>query len=94
MSSATTATASTSPVTTQVVRQRTLETVIAETASLHRTALTVVVRTMLDQLRARAGRHGRLIAVGVDIPSLLASMGSGSPRCSRSGATASTPAMC
>jgi len=75
MSSA--ATTSRNPVTTQVVRHA-LETIAEEMrTSLHRTALTVVVKDMLDFSCALFDRHGRLIAVGVDIPSLLASMGSG-----------------
>lgn len=64
------------PVGTEVVRHA-LETIAEEMrTSLHRTAMTVVVKDMLDYSCALFDVRGRLVATALDIPSLLASMGS------------------
>ncbi|MGD9735168.1 MAG: hydantoinase B/oxoprolinase family protein [Solirubrobacterales bacterium] len=65
------------PITTEVIRHS-LETIAEEMrTALYRTAFTVVVKDMLDYSCALFDRHGRLIATAIDIPTLIASMGSG-----------------
>jgi len=64
------------PITTEVVRHS-LETIAEEMrTSLHRTAMTSVVKDMLDYSCALFDPQGRLLATAIDIPTLLASMGS------------------
>lgn len=65
------------PILTEVVRHA-LETIAEEMrTSLYRTAVTTVVKDMLDYSCALFDRDGRLLAAALDIPTLLASMGSG-----------------
>jgi N-methylhydantoinase B len=64
------------PITSEVIRHA-LETIAEEMrASLYRTAMTPVVKDMLDYSCALFDRDGRLLATALDIPTLLASMGS------------------
>ncbi|MBS1862044.1 MAG: hydantoinase B/oxoprolinase family protein [Actinobacteria bacterium] len=64
------------PVGTEVIRHA-LETIAEEMrTSLYRTAMTVVVKDMLDYSCALFDARGHLVATALDIPSLLASMGS------------------
>ena len=64
------------PITTEVIRHA-LETVAEEMrSSLYRTAMTPVVKDMLDYSCALFDPDGRLLATALDIPTLLASMGS------------------
>jgi N-methylhydantoinase B len=64
------------PITTEVIRHA-LETIAEEMrASLYRTAMTPVVKDMLDYSCALFDPDGRLLATALDIPTLLASMGS------------------
>jgi len=64
------------PITSEVIRHA-LETIAEEMrASLYRTAMTPVVKDMLDYSCALFDRQGRLLATALDIPTLLASMGS------------------
>lgn len=64
------------PITTEVVRHS-LETIAEEMrTSLYRTAMTSVVKDMLDYSCALFDPRGRLLATAIDIPTLLASMGS------------------
>jgi N-methylhydantoinase B len=64
------------PVTTEVIRHA-LETIAEEMrTSLYRTAMTVVVKDMLDYSCALFDARGRLLATALDLPTLLASMGS------------------
>ena len=61
--------------TTEVVRHA-LDTVAEEMrTSLHRTAMTVAVKDMLDYSCALFDARGRLLATALDLPTLLASMG-------------------
>ncbi|MDO8185567.1 hydantoinase B/oxoprolinase family protein [Conexibacter sp. JD483] len=63
------------PITTEVVRHS-LETIAEEMrTSLYRTAMTSVVKDMLDYSCALFDPRGRLLATAIDIPTLLASMG-------------------
>ncbi len=63
------------PITTEVVRHS-LETIAEEMrTSLYRTAMTSVVKDMLDYSCALFDPAGRLLATAIDIPTLLASMG-------------------
>lgn len=63
------------PITTQVVHHG-LETLAEEMrTSLCRTALSVVVRDMLDYSCGLFDRRGRLMATALDLPTLIASMG-------------------
>jgi N-methylhydantoinase B len=69
------------PITTEVIRQA-LETIAEEMrASLYRTAMTPVVKDMLDYSCALFDPDGRLLATALDIPTLLASMGSALRAC-------------
>jgi N-methylhydantoinase B len=64
------------PITTEVIRHA-LETIAEEMrTSLYRTAMTPVVKDMLDYSCALFDRDGRLLATALDLPTLLASMGS------------------
>jgi N-methylhydantoinase B len=63
------------PITSEVIRHA-LETIAEEMrASLYRTAMTPVVKDMLDYSCALFDPEGRLLATALDIPTLLASMG-------------------
>lgn len=65
------------PVTTEVIRHA-VETIAEEMrTSLYRTAMTVVVKDMLDYSCALFDARGRLLATALDLPTLLASMGPG-----------------
>jgi N-methylhydantoinase B len=64
------------PITTEVLRHA-FETVAEEMrTALYRTAFTVVVKDMLDYSCALFDGRGRLVATALDIPTLIASMGS------------------
>ena len=67
----------TDPITTEILRHA-FETVAEEMrTALYRTAFTVVVKDMLDYSCALFDAQGRLVATALDIPTLIASMGSG-----------------
>jgi N-methylhydantoinase B len=69
------------PITSEVIRHA-LETIAEEMrASLYRTAMTPVVKDMLDYSCALFDHEGRLLATALDIPTLLASMGSALRAC-------------